>query len=176
MMLLCRDVPSWLYQVDHGATTTWERWDAIRPDGSIHPGEMSPPPGATEGGHMLSFNHYAYGAVIDWVYRNLGGISPDREAPGYRTVVFRPRPPDSIDWAETSIESDYGRTAMAWSIDGDVFEAEVELPFGTTARLDAPLTPESEQIVDGEHRSGEVRLVPGTHHIRVSSPRLATTD
>ena len=73
LMLQRREAPSWLYQVDRGATTVWERWDAIRPDGSIHPGRMAPNPIDPDGGegHMLSFNHYAYGAVIDWVYRHL---------------------------------------------------------------------------------------------------------
>ena len=77
-MLLRRRHPSWLYQVEMGATSIWERWDAIRPDGSIHPGDMAPPPGMEDQdgpqGHMLSFNHYAYGAVIDWVYRHLAGL------------------------------------------------------------------------------------------------------
>ena len=72
--------------MEQGATTVWERWDAILPDGSIHPGTMSPLPGDEGGqdGHMLSFNHYAYGAVIDWVYRNVAGLSPTLDAPGYR--------------------------------------------------------------------------------------------
>ncbi len=84
LMLLRRDDPSWLYQVEQGATTVWERWDAIRPDGSIHPGTMAPPPDMTgsDEEHMLSFNHYAYGAVIDWVYRHLAGLAPDRAAAG----------------------------------------------------------------------------------------------
>ena len=81
LMLLRHEVPSWLYQVDQDATTVWERWDAIRPDGSIHPGTMSSPPDVPESesgeGHMLSFNHYAYGAVIDWVYRHVAGLAPD---------------------------------------------------------------------------------------------------
>ena len=96
-MLLRRQHPSWLYQVEMGATTVWERWDAIRPDGSIHPGAMATPPGMDDqeggSGHMLSFNHYAYGAVVDWIYRHLAGIAPDRARPGYRHVVFAPRPP-----------------------------------------------------------------------------------
>ena len=68
----------------------WERWDAIKPDGSIHDGLMTPFEGAGDPAerdgelepHMLSFNHYAYGAVIDWVYRNVGGVAPDADVPG----------------------------------------------------------------------------------------------
>ncbi len=84
-MLLRRETPSWLYQVDQGATTVWERWDAILPDGSIHPGTMTPARRATTAArtrHMLSFNHYAYGAVIDWVYRHVAGLSPTARCPG----------------------------------------------------------------------------------------------
>jgi alpha-L-rhamnosidase len=94
LMLLREQYPSWLYQVRSGATTVWERWDAIRADGSIHPGIMDPPDGDVdaEGGHMLSFNHYAYGAVVDWMYRYLAGISPDRRDPGYRRVLLAPKP------------------------------------------------------------------------------------
>ncbi len=91
-MLLCREPPSWLYQVDQGATTVWERWDAILPDGSIHPGTMTALEGEDAGQepHMLSFNHYAYGAVIDWVYRTVAGLAPTLEAPGYRRRRRRP--------------------------------------------------------------------------------------
>ena len=81
LMLLRQEMPSWLYQVRQGATTVWERWDAIRPDGSIHPGTMTTPPEMAERAegdepHMLSFNHYAYGAVIDWVYRHVAAWHP----------------------------------------------------------------------------------------------------
>ncbi len=78
----------------------WERWDAIKPDGSIHDGRMTPFEGAgdpAERGdehepHMLSFNHYAYGAVIDWVYRNVGGVAPDVDAPGLSPSGARSSP------------------------------------------------------------------------------------
>ena len=99
LMLLRHEVPSWLYQVDQGATTVWERWDAIRPDGSIHPGTMTSPPDVPESesgeGHMLSFNHYAYGAVVDWVYRHVAGRGPRHdESRISRTCVFAPKPVD----------------------------------------------------------------------------------
>ena len=119
MMLLRTGVRSWLYQVANDATTVWERWDAIKPDGSIHDGRMTPFEGAGDAAergdgnepHMLSFNHYAYGAVIDWVYRNVGGVAPDADAAGLspgacsllarapRSAPHRPRsPPDSAPW------------------------------------------------------------------------------
>jgi alpha-L-rhamnosidase len=175
-MLLCQEMPSWLYQIDRGATTTWERWDAIRPDGTIHPGVMSPPPGAEEGGHMLSFNHYAYGSVIDWVYRHLGGIAPVSTDPGYRSVRLRPRPPQSIEWAETSIDSAYGEVKLSWSTSrADLFEAEIQVPFGVHGSFDGPLRNVSEQFLNGARQPGLLELGPGTHQVRIENPSLADT-
>jgi len=103
-LLLNRECPGWLYQVLMGATTMWERWDAIRPDGSIHSGEMS----AGEGANMLSFNHYAYGAVAAWLYRSVAGIAPDPEDPGYATVVFAPLPGRNLSGAAARLRTPYG--------------------------------------------------------------------
>jgi alpha-L-rhamnosidase len=113
LMLLRREMPSWLYQVTKGATTVWERWDAIRPDGSIHDGRLDLPD--REGGQMLSFNHYAYGAVIDWVYRTLAGVAPDAEAPGYRHVVLAPRPVTGIDRTAATLDTGMGPISAEWS-------------------------------------------------------------
>ena len=104
LMLLRRDAPSWLYQVDRGATTVWERWDAIKPDGSIHGGDMDAGSGDGGGGSMLSFNHYAYGAMIDWVYRTVAGLAPDADEPGYRLVHVAPRPAVGLDRAAAAID------------------------------------------------------------------------
>ena len=175
LMLLRREMPSWLYQVDQGATTVWERWDAILPDGSIHSGAMSTPPDmpAPEGRepHMLSFNHYAYGAVIDWVYRNVAGIAPDPAQPGYRGVVFAPRPALGVDWARGSVESPYGRVAIDWRIDdaGDLM-ADIELPFGTSGTFIAPATASSRTEVDGAVSQHRVTLGPGRHVVAVQQP------
>ena len=115
LMLLRRELPSWLYQVTRGATTVWERWDAIRADGSIHDGRLVLPDHESE---MLSFNHYAYGAVVDWVYRHVAGIAPDAEAPGYQHVILAPRPVDGIDSVTASVETALGTVAVEWSTDG----------------------------------------------------------
>jgi alpha-L-rhamnosidase len=74
-----------------GATTIWERWDSMLPDGTVNSGEMT------------SFNHYALGAVADWIYQVVGGIRPG--APGYEEVIFHPQPGPGITWADTSYES-----------------------------------------------------------------------
>lgn len=176
-MLLREEMPSWLYQVRQGATTVWERWDAIRPDGSIHPGTMSTPPEMAERAsgeepHMLSFNHYAYGAVIDWVYRHVGGLAPDRTRPGYRQVVVAPRPVEGIDRASARLESPYGLISVAWRIDeAERFEAQVELPFGTGATFIAPVSASSAVLVDGQRGEATARLGPGRHEVSVSAAR-----
>ena len=90
-LLLERGCPSWLYPVTMGATTVWERWDSMLPDGTINAGEMT------------SFNHYALGAVADWIYQVVGGIRP--AAPGYAKVRIEPVPGPGITWAKTSYES-----------------------------------------------------------------------
>jgi alpha-L-rhamnosidase len=180
LMLLRRRMPSWLYQVEQGATTVWERWDAILPDGSIHSGAMSTPPSmpVPEGRkqHMLSFNHYAYGAVIDWVYRHVAGIAPDPARPGYRNVRFEPRPAAGIDWARGSVDSPYGRVAIDWRIEPDgSLAVDLELPFGTSGTFLAPTTDESRVVVDGVPSGGQADLGPGRHHMKVSAPRIANS-
>ncbi len=156
-MLLRREAPSWLYQVERGGTTVWERWDALRPDGSIHPGDMD------TGDTMLSFNHYAYGAVIDWVYRTVAGIAPVGDRPGYREVRVAPRPSTALTSARAEVRSALGPVRIDWRLDGDRLEIDVQVPFGATAVLDLPLTEASTVAVDGAPATD--RLAAGSHHI-----------
>ncbi|KJL41828.1 alpha-L-rhamnosidase [Microbacterium trichothecenolyticum] len=175
LMLLRRDAPSWLYQVDRGATTVWERWDAILPDGSIHSGAMDALPtedASEDETGMLSFNHYAYGAMIDWVYRTVAGLAPDADDPGYRTVHVAPRPAVGLEHASASIQTPQGRLAIDWRVDGDVFEATLEVPFGSRAVLDLPVTAGSAVTLDGAPAPTE--LGHGTHRIAVTAPAVAT--
>jgi alpha-L-rhamnosidase len=137
-LLLQRECPSWLYPVTMGATTIWERWDSMLPDGTINPGQMT------------SFNHYALGAVADWMHRSIGGIAPLE--PGYARVLIAPRPGGDIDWARTSLESRHGKISVSWSCDGDgPIELEVVVPEGVTARVQLPGTSEQE-FGSGRHR------------------------
>ncbi|MEQ8438085.1 MAG: family 78 glycoside hydrolase catalytic domain [Ilumatobacter fluminis] len=172
-MLLRTESPSWLYQVRQGATTTWERWDAIKPDGSIHDGAILPhePDDDTTDHHMLSFNHYAYGAVLDWMYRHLAGLAPS--TPGYRTIRFAPRPCAGIDNARATVHTPYGPTSIDWSV-SDGFAATVEVPIGSTATFVAPTTAESAVVVDGQpiDDDGRIDLGPGTHTIAVTDPLI----
>jgi alpha-L-rhamnosidase len=116
--------PSWLYAVTMGATTVWERWDALLEDGSVHPGEMT------------SFNHYAYGAVADWMHRRIGGIAP--LAPGYRRFEVRPLVTVDLEDASARHVSPYGEIRVEWRRSGGSVELKVRVPAGTTASVWVP--------------------------------------
>ncbi|MDN3496856.1 family 78 glycoside hydrolase catalytic domain [Planococcus sp. APC 4015] len=121
-LLLERECPSWLYQVDMGATTTWERWDSMLPDGTVNPGTMT------------SFNHYALGAVADWLHRTVAGIAP--EEPGYRTIRFAPRPSAALSSASARHLTPYGEASISWTTHGGSLHVEVRVPHGTSGILD----------------------------------------
>ena len=168
LMLTRRESPSWLYEVDRGATTIWERWDALREDGSIHPGDMD------TGDTMLSFNHYAYGAVIDWVYRTVAGIAPVDARPGYELVHVAPRPALTVRAASASIETAFGRLSIDWRLDDSgALTIELEVPFGAEAELDLAVDAGSSIRIGGtEVQNGET-LPAGRHEIIASAPTLA---
>jgi alpha-L-rhamnosidase len=130
-LLMCRDCPSWLYQVDRGATTMWERWDAILPDGSVHDGQM-----ANSDGGMLSFNHYAYGAVAAWLHDVVAGLRV-RELPSAELVVG-PQPGGGLTWAEAWLQTPRGRSSVRWDLDGDALHVQAVIPPGYDARLEVP--------------------------------------
>jgi alpha-L-rhamnosidase len=131
--------PSWLYPVTMGATTIWERWDSMLPDGSINPGEMT------------SFNHYALGSVADWMHRTIGGIAP--AAPGYRELRFAPVPGRGVVRASSSLRTPYGSASCAWSVDGADVTLAVEAPANTTAIVVRPgLSDEPLRVAAGKHR------------------------
>jgi len=132
-VLLQRTCPSWLYPVLAGATTIWERWDALRPDGSV-PNEGLGGAGAG----MVSYNHYAYGAVADWLHRTLAGLAPDPDDPGYRHVIVRPQPGGGITHASAVLKTRYGPTSVAWRIEDNTFTLDVEIPPGARATVTLP--------------------------------------
>ncbi|MFD7961243.1 family 78 glycoside hydrolase catalytic domain [Streptomyces zaomyceticus] len=123
-LLLQTDCPSWLYTVTMGATTIWERWDSLRPDGTLNPGGMT------------SFNHYALGAVADWLHRVVGGI--EVTAPGAQTLTFRPRPGGSITWARTRYATPHGTASLFWETTPDGIKAEITVPPNCTALVELP--------------------------------------
>lgn len=123
-LLLEQECPSWLYPVTMGATTIWERWDSMRPDGSINPGQMT------------SFNHYALGAVADWMHRTIAGLSPLQ--PGYKKILISPQPGGGITWTRASLETPHGRLSVHWETRENILSINVVIPKGSTAVLRLP--------------------------------------
>jgi alpha-L-rhamnosidase len=132
-VLLQRGCPSWLYQVVAGATTIWERWDALRADGSMPIESLE----AGSGASMVSFNHYAYGAVADWLHATVAGLRPDPEDPGYHHVLVEPRPGGGLTHASASLRTRFGLVSVAWRLE-DELRVEVELPPNTSATVTLP--------------------------------------
>jgi alpha-L-rhamnosidase len=147
-MLFETGCPSWLYPVTMGATTVWERWDSLLPDGSVNPGGMT------------SFNHYAFGAVADWLHRTVAGLAP--AAPGYRRVTVRPVPGAMLSAASARHLSPYGEVAVGWQRHDGRFELDVRIPVGVTAEVHLPGADEEEPIVvdHGRHRWATADPVP----------------
>lgn len=151
--LLLQDTPpSWLYCVEAGATTIWERWDAMGPDGRVKLEDLS-----GIGASMVSFNHYAFGSVADWLHRYLLGISPVPEDPGYHTAVVAPRPCGGITSASGALLTRFGRLAVAWELSGGRFTLRLDVPPNSRARVRLPeaWAPEPEELVLG---SGSWRI------------------
>ncbi|QQM38205.1 alpha-L-rhamnosidase [Streptomyces liliifuscus] len=123
-LLLQRECPSWLYPVTMGATTIWERWDSLLPDGTINPSGMT------------SFNHYALGAVADWLHRTVAGLAP--AAPGYRRLRVEPRPGGGLTRARAGLRTPYGYAEVAWSLAGTELTVEALVPPNTTAEVVLP--------------------------------------
>ncbi|MGY1602273.1 family 78 glycoside hydrolase catalytic domain [Geodermatophilus sp. SYSU D00815] len=145
-LLLQRENPSWLYPVTMGATTVWERWDSMLPDGSINPGEMT------------SFNHYAYGAVADWLHRTVAGLAAAE--PGYRKLRIAPRPGPGITSAAATHETPYGTAAVSWSVDGSAFALELTVPPNTTAEVSLPDGSAPFEVGSGRHVLERTVTVP----------------
>lgn len=123
-MILKKDYPSWGYEIAKGATTMWERWNSIGPDGSF----------GDEG--MNSFNHYAYGAVGDWMYQNIGGISA--LTAGYKKSRIAPAVGGGLTSGHGEYESVYGTISSEWKAEGDDLTLDVEIPVNTTSRISVP--------------------------------------
>ncbi|MDR1465008.1 MAG: glycoside hydrolase family 78 protein [Oscillospiraceae bacterium] len=123
-LLLRTEYPSWLYPVTRGATTVWERWDGQRPDGSFQSKGMN------------SFNHYAYGAVGDWLFGGAAGIRTDESQPGFTHIRFAPLTDSRLDYVSARIETRHGTVASAWKREGGLILYTFEVPEGCTATAD----------------------------------------
>ena len=126
MLLMRKEYPSWLYPVTQGATTIWERWDGQKPDGTFQSVGMN------------SFNHYAYGAIGEWLYDHVAGVNVDPENPGYKHILFSPHVGGGLTNADAEFTSMYGKVKSAWKFDGQDFVYEVSVPVNTTASVTLP--------------------------------------
>jgi alpha-L-rhamnosidase len=142
--------PSWLWPVKQGATTVWERWDGWTPERGPHPHDMN------------SFNHYAYGAVGAWMVRSVAGLELDPANPGYRHIIFRPRPGGTITWAEAELQTPQGRTRIRWDQTRAGIKLDLTVPRGARATLQPPA---------GYGRAKP--LAPGRHRIVLKASRKA---
>jgi alpha-L-rhamnosidase len=126
-LLLNKDYPSWLYAVTMGATTIWERWNSVLPDGKI------------SGTDMNSLNHYAYGSIAEWMYRNVAGINPVENQPGFRQVRLAPQPDYRLKYANASLDSAAGLYESKWELKEDGQLTFIfGIPFNTTANVELP--------------------------------------
>lgn len=147
-LLLQTENPSWLYAVTMGATTIWERWDSLLEDGSLNPGDMT------------SFNHYASGAVADWLHRRLAGLAP--AAPGYRRLQIAPVVLDGLEYATAALDTRYGRAESGWRRDGSHVVVHAVVPANTTAQIALP------------GHAGPIEVGSGRHEWTVPTPGPAT--
>jgi alpha-L-rhamnosidase len=167
-LLMGDKYPSWLYPVTRGATTMWERWDGIRPDGSFQDAGMN------------SFNHYAFGAIGDWMYQVLGGIDLDPAAPGYKRARIAPRPGGGVTSARAEIVTLYGPLSASWSIDEGGFHLDVVVPPNTSAEVTlagarADTAREGGRALAGTPGIRQVRQQDGDVVVEVGSGRYVFT-
>lgn len=141
-LLLQTKNPSWLYSVTKGATTMWEHWDGIREDGSLR------------NRHMNSFNHYAYGAVYDWIFGVAIGVTPRPDAPAYRIFDLAPHPDSRLGHAEASLKTRSGTLSVRWYYKGERVFYEFDIPKGSVAELTLP-SGYRETLTGGSYRFAE---------------------
>jgi alpha-L-rhamnosidase len=139
------DFPGWGYMLAHGATTIWERWDGIRPDGTFND------PG------MNSFNHYGLGSVGDFLYRQVGGLGP--ASPGYASLLVAPKPGGGLTSARAEYETPYGTAVSDWTVSGGTVTVRVTVPAGTSATVRVPTS----GVVD--YPPEAVPTAPATFHV-----------
>jgi alpha-L-rhamnosidase len=156
-MFLNRKVPGWLYQVERGATSIWERWDALAEDGTIYDPDMN------------SYNHYAYGAVCQWLFEDVAGIKPLEDKPGFEEISFDPAILPALSPVTAWHDTRFGRIEAGWTLEEGAVTCRLVLPEGVTARLEArsdrkALKADGVMIEQGR----EIRLGTGEHKITFS--------
>jgi alpha-L-rhamnosidase len=141
--------PSWLYPVTIGATTIWERWDGIKPDGTFQDVGMN------------SFNHYAYGAIGNWLYEKVAGIQTDAKNPGYKEVIIKPEISDKLDFAGASYNSMFGEIKSNWKVEGKKVTLWITIPVNTKATIFIPISENASVTESGKPiiEKEEIKLI-----------------
>ncbi|MBQ6161873.1 MAG: glycosyl hydrolase family 18, partial [Prevotella sp.] len=139
-LLFQRENPSWLYSVDNGATTIWERWNSYMKDKGMGPQGMN------------SFNHYAYGCVCQWIWETAAGIAADPAEPGFKHIIMRPQPDKRLGHLDAVYNSAAGKIKSSWRYKGDKWTWEFTIPEGATATVTLPGETESKQYESGKHK------------------------
>jgi alpha-L-rhamnosidase len=148
-LLMQKSFPSWLFPVTHGATTMWERWDGWTPERGFNDAGMN------------SYNHYAYGAVGEWLYAAVAGIDLDPAEPGYRRIHIRPHPGGGLTHARGSLLSPYGPIESAWALNNGTIRLQVTIPPNTTAVISVP-TDRADSVRESGHAAATAEgLRPG---------------
>jgi len=171
MLLNNKEYPSWLYPVLQGATTIWERWDGQKPDGSFQDVGMN------------SFNHYAYGAIGEWLYRHVSGIDINPNHPGYKHIILAPHPGGGLKNAAASIITLYGKVESNWKFENEDFVYEVTIPANTTATVTLPFAKAEQVKQDGlpvkagyVQKSNELQLDLGSGKYSFRYPALVLNE
>ena len=146
-LLLQETYPSWLYPVKMGATTIWERWDGIKPDSTFQ----------TPG--MNSFNHYAYGAIGDWMYRIVAGIDTYDDGVGYKHIKIKPTIGGSLKYASASLQTYYGKVSSGWKLEGDKLILDIEIPSNTAASVYIPASSRESVTENGNALSADSKII-----------------
>ena len=139
-LLFQRKNPSWLYSVDNGATTIWERWNSYMLDKGMGPKGMN------------SFNHYAYGCVCQWIWETAAGIASDPKTPGFKHIIMRPIPDKRLGHLDAEYVSAAGVIKSSWRYEGDKWLWKFSIPKGATATVTLPGQSETQEFEAGEHQ------------------------
>ena len=139
-LLYQRKNPSWIYSIDNGATTIWERWNSYRQDKGLGPNGMN------------SFNHYAYGAVCEWIWETVAGIASDIKAPGFKHIIMKPIPDQRLGFVNAELHSVAGLIKSSWKYEGTKWIWDFTIPEGATATVTLPGETTSKKYNSGTYQ------------------------
>jgi alpha-L-rhamnosidase len=138
-LLFQRKNPSWIYSIDNGATTIWERWNSYRRDKGLGPNGMN------------SFNHYAYGAVCEWIWETAAGIATDTKVPGFKQIIMKPIPDRRLGFMKAEYQSAAGMIKSEWKYEGDLWLWNFTIPEGASAIVTLPGETTSKEYSSGTY-------------------------